>query len=236
MYLPKQFRLDDRADILGVLRERPFGHLVTGGSEADRPIAATPLPFVVDEEITCVRAHFSRANRHWRSIDGAPALLIVPTVDAYVSPRWYPSKAEHGKVVPTWNYEVIHLRGTVEIHHDAGWKRALVSELTDRSEAAVPPVPETGDRPASPPERHAVPAGSTSADSEPWQVSDAPEDFIAGQLKAIVGVQLNVTEVIGKRKLSQNRSEPDRRGAQDGLEHSPRAGDVATADRMSTGA
>ncbi|MEM7324834.1 MAG: FMN-binding negative transcriptional regulator, partial [Actinomycetota bacterium] len=83
---------------------------------------------------------------------------------------------------------------------------------------------------------HAVPAGSTSADSEPWQVSDAPEDFIAGQLKAIVGVQLSVTDVIGKRKLSQNRSEPDRRGAQDGLEHSPRAGDVATADRMSTGA
>ena len=123
---------------------------------------STALPFVVDDELTELRAHLARANRHWEQLDGQVALMIVAGPDAYISPRWYPSKAQHGRVVPTWNYEVIHLHGTVEINDDPSWKRALVTDLTDHNELQV------GDR-----ER-----------SETWSVSDAPDDFIDAQLKA----------------------------------------------------
>lgn len=217
MYLPKHFAIDDPAVIRGVLRTTPFGHLVTvGGDKAE--LASTPLPFVIDDELSTVRAHFSRANPHWKSADGQSALLIVPTADAYVSPRWYPSKAEHGKVVPTWNYEVIHIRGTLTIHHDEAWKLALVSELTDHNETQLDTAKQTG--------------AAEHGDGRPWQVADAPDDFIVGQLKAIVGVQLDVVEITGKQKLSQNRSDADRAGARHGLAGSTRSGDVAVAERM----
>jgi transcriptional regulator len=215
MYLPKHFAVHDRAVVRSVLRSTPFGHLVTGGGDTE--LQATPLPFVIDDDLTTVRAHFSRANPHWKVADGASALFIVPGVDGYVSPRWYPSKAEHGKVVPTWNYEVIHIRGTLTIHDSDPWKLALVSELTDHNEA----------------ELDAASNGTSESTGEPWQVSDAPEEFISGQLKAIVGVQLDVTEIIGKQKLSQNRSEADLAGAKSGLAASPRPGDGLTAAKMS---
>jgi transcriptional regulator len=146
------------------------------------------LPFVVDDELSELRAHVARANQHWRDIDGLEALMIVASTDAYISPRRYPSKAEHGRVVPTRNYEVIHLHGTIEIHDDASWKADLVTAPTDHHESRV-------DDPNHP---------------ESWAVSDAPSDFIDAQLRAIVGVRMTITSIEAKRKLSQNKSAADR--------------------------
>lgn len=207
MFRPPAFHLDDRDEILSALRGIAFGHLVTCG---DGGLASTALPFVVDDDLSCVRAHVARANAHWRDLDGGAALLIVPGADGYVSPRWYPSKAEHGKVVPTWNYELVHLRGTVSIRDDANWKRQLVSDLTDHHEQQV----------------------SDASIPDSWEVSDAPREFIDKQLRAIVGVQLDIAEVEAKRKLSQNRSDADRNGVMNGLRRSTRARDEGLAAAM----
>ena len=135
--------------------------------------------------------HLARANAHWRRIvDGSPALAIVTGPDAYVSPSWYATKVEHGKVVPTWNYSVVHLRGSVVVHDDAEWVRALVTRLTDRHE---------------------------SPRDVPWAVSDAPDDYIEKNLRPIVGVEVVVSSVEAKAKLSQNRSDSDRAGVASGL-------------------
>ena len=190
-----------------MLRRIAFGHLVTNVPGNTSGLSSTPLPFVIDDSLSKVRAHFARANRHWRQIDGRESLLIAAGSDAYVSPRWYPSKAEHGKVVPTWNYEVVHLHGTIEIHDDPSWKHHLVSDLTEHNELRV-------------------------RDSElrgAWGVSDAPPDFVDQQLKAIVGVQLNITSIEAKRKLSQNRPIGDRVGVMQGLGRSTEPGDIGTA-------
>lgn len=211
MYMPAAFTVEDRGLIVEVLRQTAFGHLVTTVPDGTASgLNATALPFVIDEDLATLRAHFSRANNHWRSIDGQNALFIVPTHDAYVSPRWYQSKAEHGKVVPTWNYELIHLHGTVTIHDDPVWTLDLVSTLTDQNEHE---------------------ASKTGA-GDAWGVADAPEDFIAGQLKAIVGVEFTITEIEAKRKLSQNRAEPDRLGARAGLAASADHGDNDLARLM----
>lgn len=150
---------------------------------------ATLLPVLWDGDRLV--AHFARANRHWSRItDGSPALAVVTGPDAYVSPGWYASKREHGKVVPTWNYSAVHLRGTVTVHDDADFLRAAVTRLTEAHEASR---------------------------EEPWAVTDAPADYISKQLRAIVGVEIRVEEVEAKAKLSQNRSEEDRAGVAAGL-------------------
>lgn len=210
MYVPAAFEVTDRAELLDMLRQVPFGHLVTSAHDASPGLAATALPFVVDAGLTSLRAHFAKGNPHWRTIDGVDGLMIVPGADAYVSPRWYPSKADGGKVVPTWNYELIHLHGTVEIHHDAAWKFRLVDDLTTFNE------------------RRASAAGP----GEVWAVDDAPPEFIARQLEAIVGVELHLTAVDAKRKLSQNKGELDRAGAADGLARSADPGDHQVASLM----
>ena len=208
--MPPAFDLESRSEIRDTLRRLAFGHLVTNVPGDDHGLSSTPLPFVVDDTLSTVRAHFARANRHWRHTDGREALLIVAGSDAYVSPRWYPSKVEHGTVVPTWNYEVVHLHGTIEIHDDLSWKRHLVSDLTEHNESRV----------------------KDAERSEAWGVSDAPVDFIDQQLRAIVGVQLNVGRIEAKRKLSQNRPIGDRVGVMRGLGRSTEPGDVETAVLM----
>lgn len=150
-------------------------------------------------------AHLARANPHWKAIaDGGPALAVVTGPDAYVSPSFYASKREHGKVVPTWNYSAVHLRGPVRVIHDPAWLRELVGALTDHHEAPRP---------------------------EPWAVEDAPAPYVEKQLRAIVGIELTVEGVEAKAKLSQNRSAEDRAGVVAGLAGGP--GDaVAEAMRL----
>jgi transcriptional regulator len=208
MYRPPAFAVDDPTAVLATLRRVAFGHLVTVDDTGEP--RSTPVPFTVDEGVTELRAHVARSNPHWRSIDGARALLIVAGVDAYVSPRWYPTKHDDPRVVPTWNYEVVHLRGTVRVVDDPGRKRAIVEALTDANEAST----------------------SASSDGETWAVADAPDDYVERMVGAIVGLEVAVDEVTAKRKLSQNRSEDDRAGVRSGLSRSADLRAVATGLAM----
>jgi transcriptional regulator len=167
--------------------------------------AATLLPVLWDEDRLVF--HMARANPHWRSIrPGSPALAVVSGAEAYVSPAWYPSKDEHGRVVPTWNYSAVHVTGRAEVHDDADWLRDAVTRLTDTHEQ----------------QRDA-----------PWAVADAPDRYLDKQLRAIVGVELTIERVEAKAKLSQNRSDADRAGVVAGLAAEPghSAHDVADAMR-----
>jgi len=211
MYVPGPNAVDDPMVVLGLLRSAGVGHLVS--SESAGALESTVLPFVVDDEMTTLQAHFARANPHWRTLDGANALMIVPVVDAYVSPSWYPSKQEDPRVVPTWNYEVVHLHATVHVRDDPAFVESVVRALTDLHETS-----RVRDAP--------TPAV--------WSVDDAPAGFIARQLRAIVGVELTIDRVEAKRKLSQNRSEQDQAGVVYGLRSSgePRRGAVADAMKL----
>lgn len=207
MYRPAAFDVADRDELFDLIEHAAFGHLVTMGPSG---FDATGLPFMVDRDVGPsgrLRGHVARANSQWRTIDGAPALVLLPLTDAYVSPSSYPSKAEHGKVVPTWNYEVVHVHGTVQIRDDHEWLRELVTDLTDQHEA------------------------HRSVESR-WAVTDAPNDFIGKQLQAIVGIEVQIESIDGKRKLSQNRSEADRLGAAAALGSSPLRRDQAVAEAM----
>ncbi len=186
MYIPSHFAEDRNDVVLELVRRRGFGHLVCGG---DGGLTSTPVPFLIDDDLSSVRAHVARPNPIWQ-LAPCRALLIVAVADVYVSPTWYPSKQEHGKVVPTWNYEVVHLHGHLITHDDPAWVRQQINDLTDQNEAVMP---------------------------EPWEVSDAPAKFIEVQARAIVGIELLVDRVESKRKLSQNRSDSDRAGVIDGL-------------------
>ncbi len=187
MYTPAFSAVGDETEARALVAAARSGWLVTTG--ADGFPVATLLPILW--EGSSILAHMARANPQWRDLaGGAPALVIASGPEAYVSPSWYPSKAEHGRVVPTWNYLAVHLTGTVQVHDDPEWVRALVTRLTAHHEAGRP---------------------------EPWQVADAPPDFIDAQLRAIVGIELLVARVEAKAKLSQNRLEPDRLGVIAGL-------------------
>jgi len=207
MYRPRTFSVDDHDVLYDMIEQSSFGNLVTATGSG---FEATGLPLLVDRERGALRGHLARANGHWQSIDGVEALVIFQLVNGYISPSWYPSKLEHGKVVPTWNYELVHAHGTVRVHDDVEWVRQLVTDLTDQHE---PRVVETTDR-------------------RPWAVSDAPSEYIDRQLRAIVGVEIEVTRLEGKRKLSQNRSDSDRLGVVDGLADSERTTDQSLANAM----
>jgi transcriptional regulator len=192
MYVPKHFEESQPELLHRLIRTGPFGTLVTmtaTGLEANHLpllVATEPSPFGT------LRGHLARANAQWSSFDPAvEALVIFQGPQAYVSPSWYPTKLETGKVVPTWNYAVVHAYGQLRIVQDRDWLRRHVSELTNQHEAAR---------------------------KEPWQVSDAPVEFIETMLGAIVGVELQITRLVGKGKLSQNRSGADREGVIAGLE------------------
>ena len=204
MYRPAAFDVADRDDLYDMVEREAFGHLVTVGPHG---LDSTGLPFLLDRERGQLRGHLARANPHWRSLDASPTLVIFAPSDAFVSPSWYPSKHEHGRVVPTWNYEVVHVHGTVRVHDDIEWTRTMVSDITDRHESARSP-------------------------EVPWAVSDAPRQFIDAQLRAIVGISVEITSIEGKRKLSQNRSADDRDGVVEGLRRSERDGDRAVAAAM----
>lgn len=186
MYRPTYFR-EDRLDVLhALIRTHPLGMLVTAGEGG---LMANPIPFLIDAqgcEKGLLRAHLARANDQLAALDaGAEAMVLFHGPQAYVTPAWYASKAQHGKVVPTWNYVAVHAWGRPRIIDDAAWLRQQIGELTDAQEASR----ET-----------------------PWSVDDAPAPFIAGQIKGIVGLEIPIDRIEGKWKVSQNRPAADRNG------------------------
>jgi transcriptional regulator len=186
MYVPSHFAPDDAA-VDELLTRHGAADLVTATPDG---LQATTLPFVYDRERHVLLGHFARNNDHWRQPVLGDALVIVRGPDSYISPSWYASKAEHGRVVPTWNYVTAHVHGTLSIHDDVNWLADLVRRLTDHHEAGLP---------------------------TPWSVDDAPQKFIDGQLRAIVGVEIAITRVEAKFKLSQNRPAADIDGVIKGL-------------------
>jgi transcriptional regulator len=198
VYVPTQFKPDDTA-VQELLTHHGAADLITASPEG---LQATLLPFVYDADHAVLLGHFARNNDHWKHADGQPALVIVRGPDSYISPSWYPSKREHGRVVPTWNYITAQVHGSITIHDDITWVDTLVRRLTDLHEAH---------RPA------------------PWGVDDAPQKYINGQLRAIVGVEVRIDRISAKFKLSQNRPAADIDGVVDGL-HS--VGDDAGAGRV----
>jgi transcriptional regulator len=186
MYLPKHFEQPDRGALIALLRERPLATLVI--ATPDGPTADL-IPLEFDDAANTLRGHVARANPLWRQA-GAPALAVFTGPEAYVSPGWYPSKREHGKVVPTWNYTMVQARGTLVAVDDAAWLRALVGRLTEHHERLQ---------------------------TEPWSVADAPDDYVQQMLRAIVGIEIPLTSLVGKWKVSQNRSAADRAGVAQGL-------------------
>ena len=190
MYLPDHFRVDDVAEMHALMRARPLATLVSAGPSG---LCGTHLPTVLknDGPFGAIECHLSRANPHWKDLaEGGEALMIFQGPEAYVTPSWYPSKAAHGKVVPTWNYAAVHAYGRPAVMDGAAWLRRHVSELSAQQEA-----------------------GS----ARPWAVTDAPERYIDVMLRGIVGFRFEVARLEGKWKMSQNREMPDRTGVVAGL-------------------
>jgi transcriptional regulator len=209
MYVPPQFR-EDRLEVLhAAMAAAPFANLVTMGTEG---LDATPLPLLLDPEAGpygTLIGHVARANPQWRTASAEhEALAIFAGPDGYISPSWYETKRLTGKVVPTWNYVAIQARGRLTFFEEAAPLLEVVRRLTERHE---------GPRAA------------------PWAVSDAPADFIAGQLRGIVGLRLEITALTGKWKMSQNRPPADRAGVVEGLRADGDPFAAAVADAVEQG-
>ncbi|BCG96061.1 FMN-binding negative transcriptional regulator [Mesorhizobium sp. 131-2-1] len=202
MYIPPAFRDDDKESLRATIRAARLATLVTATAEG---LLATPLPLLLDEsegEHGTIYGHVAKANPQWRAPVLGDCMAIFMGPDAYVTPAWYQTKQETGKVVPTWNYVAIHAYGPVQFFEDADRLLEVVTRLTNLHE---------GGR------------------ASPWSVSDAPPDFIQSQLKGIVGLRMPVARLEGKRKMSQNRNATDRAGVASGLAASDRPSDREVA-------
>jgi transcriptional regulator len=202
MYTPPAFADNDADSIKATIRAARLANLIT--ATADGPLA-TPLPLFLDDtegERGVLYGHVARANPQWQAVLIGEALAVFMGPDAYVTPSWYAAKQETGKVVPTWNYIAVHAYGPVEFFQEPQRLLAAVTRLTNIHEHPR---------------------------AEPWAVSDAPADFIAAQLRGIVGVRIPVTRFEGKRKMSQNRPEADRIRVAAGLAASEDPGDREVA-------
>ena len=193
MYIPAA-NAETRLPVLRqMMAAHPLAAVVTLGSDG---LIATHIPLLLEDdgsEFGVLKGHVSRANPQWRNLaPSIDALAIFSGPQHYISPNWYPGKLEDGKEVPTWNYVVVHASGPLRVIEDTAWLLAHLNALTDTHEAASP---------------------------MPWQVSDAPADFIAALLNGIVGFELPIHKLEGKWKVSQNRNEADRQGAVEGLSH-----------------
>jgi transcriptional regulator len=200
VYVPKHFAVSD-SEVADLLHGHGAADLVTATADG---LVATFLPFLFEPSIGergALQGHVARNNDQWRRAPVGEALVIVRGPDAYVTPSWYATKAEHGRVVPTWNYVTAHVHGRLVVHDDPAWVDDLVRRLTAKHEAAR---------------------------AEPWSVDDAPERFVAGQLRAIVGLEVLITRIEAKAKVSQNRSDSDIDGVIGGL--------VAQGDAVSAAA
>ena len=214
MYQPRHFDPDSAEAMYALLRAHPLGLLISPGEDG-APVV-DPIPFLLDTGVDSPQSaqgtlvgHVARANPLWRLADGREVLVVFKGPDAYVSPGWYPAKAEHGKVVPTWNYAVVQAHGRLRAFDDAQAARRVVSRLTRLHE---------------------------SRRATPWALEDAPADYAAKMLQAIVAIEVVLTGLDGKFKLSQNRSAEDRAGVVDGLRDAaagqpPAPGDPAALAR-----
>jgi transcriptional regulator len=191
MYQPAHFR-EDRLDVQHeLIRQHPLAMLVSTGPAG---LVANPIPFILDAgsgPYGTLQCHVARANPHWKDLETvAECLVIFQAADHYITPSWYPTKRETGKVVPTWNYATVHAWGAPRVIQDPDWIRKQVEALTRMQETPR---------------------------AEPWAVSDAPEPFVASQLRGIVGIEIPIARIEGKWKVSQNRPPADRAGVRDGL-------------------
>jgi transcriptional regulator len=205
MFNPPAFR-ESRVDVMHALMRRfPLATLITQGAHGPE---ASPLPFLLDAgrgEHGMLRAHLARANPHWQSIAGGDdrCLVVFQGPQAYITPSWYASKAEHHRVVPTWNYATVHVRGHIRVIDEAAWLHQQVADLTRAQEAGRP---------------------------VPWAASDAPQAYRDGLVQGLVGLEVTITQIEGKWKMSQNRPAADQAGVVAGLgDHADphRAPDVA---------
>ena len=206
MYDVEAFR-EPRVEVLqALIQAHPLATLVVSTAQG---LEANHLPLLIDAEpapFGTLRGHVARANPLWRVFDrDREALAVFQGPQGYITPSWYPSKAQHGKVVPTWNYAVVHAHGPLIIHEDAEWLRKLVTRLTRSRE---------------------------SLREKPWQVTDAPPDYIDAMLKAIVGIEIPVRRLQGKWKMSQNRLPQDREGVIESLQAQGDAQSLAMLDHM----
>lgn len=190
MYQPPHHR-EDRLDVQHALIERhPFGLLISTGPDG---LLANGLPFLLRREagaLGTLAAHMARANEQWRTLDGQSVLVVFQGPQTYITPAFYETKRETGKVVPTWNYAMVQARGLARVHADPAWLDGQIGALTDRHEEKRP---------------------------RPWAVEDAPRPYIESQMRGIVGVEIEIAAIEGKWKVSQNRPEADRRGVAEGL-------------------
>lgn len=200
MYLPSAFREERVAVLHELIRQRPLATLVTLGSNG---LTANHIPMMIALEpapFGTLVGHVARGNSLWR--DAEPSVLAIFTgPEHYISPSWYASKQEDGKVVPTWNYVAVHAHGTLHIHEEREWLLGLVTKLTETHEAQF---------------------------ERPWKVADAPADYVDGLLKGIVGFEIRIERLEGKWKMGQNRSDADREGAAESLQQmkTPSAAEV----------
>lgn len=202
MYTPPAFAVDDPTELYEMMRQCRLANFVT--ATPDGPMV-TPLPIFFDPtegRMGVLYAHLARPNPQWKSEVIGHGLVVFMGPDAYVTPSWYAAKAEHGKVVPTWNYAAVHASGPVEFFDDEQRLLDVVSRLTSLHE---------------------------STRQVPWSVSDAPDAYIKAQLRGIVGIRMPIALLEGKRKLSQNRPEEDRKGVKQGLAASDRGSDQIVA-------
>ena len=208
MYTPDHFRVDDLPQMHALMRARPLSALVSTGPAG---LYATHLPTVLknDGPHGTIECHLARANPHWKDLaEGNEALMIFQGPEGYITPNWYPSKALHGKVVPTWNYAVVHAYGRPEVMKDKDWLRRHVSELTAQQE---------------------------TSEAQPWALSDAPDSYIDVMLRGIVGFRFAITRLEGKWKMSQNREAEDRKGVVAGLQARASGEDREIADAVTRG-
>jgi transcriptional regulator len=191
MYQPPHFNEESAVAMQGLIRAFPLGLLVTGVNGA---LTANPIPFLFDPEAGehgALRCHVARANGQWKEIgEGCDALVVFQGAQHYVHPGWYETKRETGKVVPTWNYAMVQVKGQAKVMDDAVWLSRQIRDLTEMMEGGYP---------------------------KPWAVDDAPEPYIDAQIRGIVGIEIMITAMAGKWKVSQNRNDVDRAGVIEGL-------------------
>jgi len=203
MYQPPLFREDRVDEQHALIRVHPLGLLVSAGPGG---LMANPIPFLVDPDVPphgMLRCHVARANPQWRELGAIEECLVVfQGPQTYVTPSWYATKRETGKVVPTWNYATVHVWGKPRVVDDETWLRRQIAELTAQQE---------------------------SARAAPWKVDDAPEPFVAAQVKGIIGIEIAIVRSEGKWKVSQNRPEADRAGVIEGLREQGPSGEAMSA-------